>query len=218
VKPQQAQQAAITEIPESDLGSEDASPLGWRAARTREAIIEATRKLFLERGYAGTRISNITDACGISRAGFYTYFRDKREVFNTIGEETYQEILSVVALWPSLPNPCSFADVVQWVRTYFAFMDRHGAFIFSSMQSAPTDEDFRRNAQRTQMRVAWLLGTNLLARQKKPYDAPEALGLTTLALLDQSWFYSRVSKLPVDDQDMINTVAAIILNSLENGG
>jgi AcrR family transcriptional regulator len=190
--------------------------LGLRAARTRESIIEAARALFLERGYAGTRINNITDACGISRAGFYTYFRDKREIFNILGEATYHEILKVVGRWDALPRPCSHEDVAVWVRDYFAFMDQHGAFIFSSTQSAPTDEEFRQNAQRTQMRVAWLLGTNLRGRQKRQSEAPEALGLATMAMLDRSWFYSRVWHLPVDDTDMVNTVAAMIVDSLEN--
>jgi AcrR family transcriptional regulator len=190
--------------------------LGERAVRTREAILEASRKLFLERGYAGTRINNITDACGISRAGFYTYFRDKREVFNTIGEETYKEIVAVVSLWSDIPSPASLSDITTWVRQYFDFMDRHGAFIFSSTQSAPTDDEFRRNSQRTQMRVAWLLGTNLVSRQQKRYEAPEALGLTMMAMLDQSYFYSRVWRLPVDDEDMVTTLAEQIYDSLAN--
>lgn len=196
---------------------EAAGELGERALRTREAIIEASRKLFLERGYAGTRISNITDACGISRAGFYTYFRDKREVFNTIGEETSKDILAVVSLWSDMPDPVTLPDITSWVREYFTFMDRHGAFIFSSTQSAPTDEEFRRTSQRIQMRVAWQLGTALVARQQKRYTAPEALGLTMMAMLDQSYFYSRVWRLPVDDEDMINTLAEQIYGSLADG-
>ncbi|MCK0516742.1 TetR/AcrR family transcriptional regulator [Williamsia sp. DF01-3] len=206
----------------SATGSSLAAPengiaLGERAVRTREAIIDASRRLFLERGYAGTRINNITDACGISRAGFYTYFRDKREVFNTIGEETYKEIVAVVSLWSDMPSPASLGDVTSWVRQYFSFMDQHGAFIFSSTQSAPTDDEFRRNSQRTQMRVAWLLGTNLVARQQRRYEAPEALGLTMMAMLDQSYFYSRVWRLPVDDDDMIRTLGEQIHDSLANG-
>ncbi|MBP2369757.1 TetR family transcriptional regulator [Pseudonocardia parietis] len=37
--------------------------------------------LFLDQGYAGARIGDITDRCGISRTGSYTCFRGKREVF-----------------------------------------------------------------------------------------------------------------------------------------
>src|SRR3984885_13494015 len=70
-----------------------------RGERTRAAILDASRRLFLERGYAGTPINAITEACGISRAGFYTYFKDKREIFNILGKHAYREALTVIAEW-----------------------------------------------------------------------------------------------------------------------
>src|SRR5690348_15897414 len=99
---------------------EPTGPRGGRAARTRAAIIDATRDLFLERGYAGTRISDITAACGISRAGFYTYFRDKRDIFALLGAAAYRDALDVVARGVALPTPATTPDVVGWVRAYYA--------------------------------------------------------------------------------------------------
>jgi AcrR family transcriptional regulator len=196
----------------ADAGAE--APFGPRAARTREAIVAATRALFLERGYAGTRIANITDACGISRAGFYTYFKDKREIFDVLGKSAYREVLEVVGEWDALPVPCSVADVEGWVRHYFAFMDRHGAFVLAA-QSGPPDEEVRASSSRMQMRVAWLLGVGLRNRQRTPTDAPEALGLTTQALLDRTWYHSRVQRLPVADGDLIATIATMIMSTLD---
>ncbi|SHN18841.1 TetR/AcrR family transcriptional regulator [Cryptosporangium aurantiacum] len=195
------------------LTADDAA-LGERAARTRTAILEATRKLFLDKGYAGTRINNITDACGISRAGFYTYFRDKREVFTVLGEQTFRDILLVVGELERLPQPCGVAEVSAWVRQYFDFMDVHGAFIFSSAQSAPDDEEFRNSTARLQMRVAWMIGMSLRGRQVVPTDAPEALGLTVNAMLDRAWYFCRGQRLPVDENDMVRTLATTILGTL----
>jgi AcrR family transcriptional regulator len=183
--------------------------LGWRAARTRQLILDASRKLFLDRGYAGTRINNITDACQISRAGFYTYFQDKRAVFNALGESAYREVVAIVRLWETMPRPCSGADVEQWVRRYFGLMDEHGAFILSA-QSGPDDEEVRSASIRMQIRVCFLLGVSLRSRQRTPTEAPEALGLAVLAMLDRAWYQSRAQRLPVDDEDVIATVARII--------
>jgi TetR/AcrR family transcriptional regulator len=196
----------------AERGAKGDDVLGRRAARTRQAIIDAARRLFLERGYAGTRISDITDACRISRAGFYTYFRDKREVFHLLGESAYRDSIRVMGLWDSIPEPCALDDVVSWVRTFFAHMDEHGAFIFSSGQSAPEDEEFRHSSERLQMRVAWLLGVSLRRRQRRPTDAPEALGLTAQAMLEHSWFYSRAQRLPVEEAEMIRSVAERIIS------
>lgn len=190
--------------------------IGWRAARTRAAILEASKKLFLERGYAGTRINNITDACGISRAGFYTYFRDKREVFNTLGEATYREMLDAVGVWGNLPHPCTKIDIEACIWRYFALMDEHGAFILSaSARSGPGDEEAGAASNRMQMRVVWLLGVALRNRQRTPTDAPEVLGMTVQAMIDRSWFMSRVRRLPMDDADIVRMIATMLMGILE---
>ncbi|MCO1659167.1 TetR/AcrR family transcriptional regulator [Pseudonocardia humida] len=200
----------IPRLPELAPEPPPAGDPAGRAARTRTAIIDATRALFLERGYAGTRISDITAACGISRAGFYNYFKDKRDVFILLGSAAFRELLDVVARWDSLPTPATSADVIGWVRDYLAFMDRHGAFLHAFSWSAPEDDEFRSGARRMQMRVAFQLGLRLRARQPRPTSAPEALGLVVLAMLDRTWYGSRVTRLPVDDADMVRTAAALI--------
>ena len=188
-------------------GTASAADLGPRAARTRDRILAASRELFLEHGYAGTRIGQITAECGISRAGFYTYFRDKQEIFNALGVAAYRAVLDAIAALEDLPRPASREDLANWVTGYFAIMDEHGPFIFSAAQSAPTDEQTQADAHRMQMRTAWALGTRLQGRQRVPTDTPDALGLTALALLDLSWFFSRSANLPVSDRDMVASVA-----------
>jgi TetR/AcrR family transcriptional regulator len=199
--------------PSAARGKDDGS-LGERGARTRDAILSAARQLFLERGYDGTKISHITQACGISRAGFYTYFEDKHEVFDLLGQTAYNDILMVVSVWENLPRPASRANVRDWVRAYFRFMDAHGAFILAASHSAPTDEAFRATRQRMQLRVAFLLGVSLRSRQTEPDLAPEALGLATMALLDRSWWYCRASDLPVGQAEMIESVTSMLLGTI----
>jgi AcrR family transcriptional regulator len=188
-------------------GTGSAGDLGPRAARTRDRILAVSRELFLKHGYAGTRIAQITAECAISRAGFYTYFRDKQEIFNALGVAAYRAALNAIAALEDLPRPASREDLANWVTGYFEIMDEHGPFIFSAAQSAPTDEQTQADAHRMQMRSAWALGTRLQARQRVPSDTPDTLGLTALALLDRSWFFSRSANLPVSDRDMVRTVA-----------
>ena len=197
---------------EASGGTASAAELGPRAARTRDKILATSRELFLKHGYAGTRIGQITGECSISRAGFYTYFRDKQEIFNALGVAAYRAVLNAIAEWDDLPSPgggrtVSREDLANWVTGYFAIMDEHGPFIFSAAQSAPTDEQTRADAHRMQMRSAWALGTRLQRRQRVPSDTPDTLGLAALALLDRSWFFSRSAGLPVSDSDMVRTVA-----------
>ncbi|NPV60856.1 MAG: MerR family transcriptional regulator [Actinobacteria bacterium] len=53
----------------------------------RRQIREAAFRVFLEKGYQGARVQDITAAAGISTGAFYIYYRDKRDLFmDTIDE------------------------------------------------------------------------------------------------------------------------------------
>jgi acyl-CoA synthetase (AMP-forming)/AMP-acid ligase II/AcrR family transcriptional regulator len=185
--------------------------LGARALQTRETILEAARSLFLSRGYAGTRINDITDRCGISRAGFYTYFKDKAEVFSTLGQNAYNDAQVVVRAWEKIGRQPTLEEVKSWVAAYFAYMDVHGAFVLSSSSWSSSSDAFRQGARRMEMHVAAPLGRALRARQSYPTSSAEALGLAVLALLDRAWYFVRPEALPVEDDDMLGTVARMII-------
>ncbi|WP_345426860.1 TetR/AcrR family transcriptional regulator [Pseudonocardia xishanensis] len=204
----------VGEAVEIAAGGEETDRLGLRALRTRDSILRASRALFLERGYAGTRIANITDACGISRAGFYTYFQGKREVFNLLGEAAQRDGLKAISAWDALPHPCSRRDIADWVRLYFDFLDVHGPMIFSA-HTAPDEDDVREAATRMALRVSFVLGVGLRSRQRTPTQLPEVLGLAVKAMLDRSWHQIAVEDLPIDREDVIGTAAAIIHSMLD---
>lgn len=178
-----------------------------RGERTRAAILEASRQLFLQRGYAGTPINAITAACNISRAGFYTYFKDKREVFNVLGETAYREMLAVVAEWDSMPDPCTVGDIRAWIRDYFGYLDRHGAFVMAAAHSAPDDEEFRRSRNRMVNRAAWTLGRAITDGRD---HSPEVVGVTAMALLDRSWYSVQAQSVAVDRDEVIAVAAEML--------
>lgn len=49
-------------------------------ARTRERLLEAGQRLFIERGYGGASIRDIAEAAGYSQGAFYSNFKDKEAV------------------------------------------------------------------------------------------------------------------------------------------
>jgi AcrR family transcriptional regulator len=179
-----------------------------RGERTRAAILDASRKLFLERGFAGTPINAITEACGISRAGFYTYFKDKREIFNVLGQMAYRDALAVIGEWADADKAYGPADVRAWVGHYFNYMDRHGAFVLASAHSAPDDEEFRISRNRMVTRAAWKLG-QAIARNGS--HSPDVIGVAVMGLLDRAWYTVNRQTVAVERDEMIAVVAEMIV-------
>lgn len=178
-----------------------------RGERTRSAILDASRRLFLERGYAGTPINAITEACGISRAGFYTYFKDKREIFNELGNSAYHDVLAVIGEWSDAREPFSLADIRTWVGHYFDHMDHHGAFVLAAAHSAPDDEAFRNSRNRMVTRASWKLGQ---AIADGGAHSPDVIGVTVMGLLDRAWHTVHRQTLAVDRDEVIAVVADMI--------
>jgi AcrR family transcriptional regulator len=183
-------------------------PGGTRGGRTRSAIIDASRRLFLQRGYAGTPINAITEACGISRAGFYTYFKDKREIFNVLGKAAYHEALMVIGEWADADVSFGRAEIEAWVGRYFEYMDHHGAFVLASVHSAPDDEAFRNSRNRMVTRASWKLGQAIAGDGA---HSPEVIGVTVMGMLDRAWHTVDRQTVAVDRGEMIAVVAEMIV-------
>ena len=74
-------------------------------AKRKHTIVEESLKLFATVGYSHVNIGMVAKSCGLSRTLLYTYFKDKREIFNeAIREVTgqiaakYNEVLAMEAL------------------------------------------------------------------------------------------------------------------------
>ncbi len=50
----------------------------------REEIIHAAKKLIIEKGYRKTSVQDITDEAGIAKGSFYTYFKSKDYLMETL--------------------------------------------------------------------------------------------------------------------------------------
>ena len=189
--------------------------LNSKALATRQLILDSARALFLERGYAGTRIEHIATACGLSRGALYAYFGSKLEIFEMLGTSTYKSQVAVIARLASLPTPCDRSDVRGWVGEYFVFMAEHGAFMLSSAQGGPQEPEFRERVLALTVRTAKRFGRQIQRHNGRSDESDVALGLVAMSALERSWFYVYGLQLPVRSDDVLEAATDMLYRLLE---
>lgn len=97
--------------------------LSAKGRQTREAIAQAARTLFAERGFHGTTLSDITSAAGKSPAVFYRYFTDKEDLLAALAESFLHDVVTPSGLRLALPTSADddafFTTVVSGYWTMF---------------------------------------------------------------------------------------------------
>lgn len=63
---------------------------------TEDTILEAARKVFMQKGFAATRMCDIAQMAGINQALLHYYFRSKDRLFGVIFEQQFQKFYSSV--------------------------------------------------------------------------------------------------------------------------
>ena len=71
----------------------------------RQQILQNARDVFAKHGYHAAKIDDIVAAAGIARGTFYSYFEDKRSIFDEIIDQTFARIgASIVRVDTGDPN------------------------------------------------------------------------------------------------------------------
>jgi AcrR family transcriptional regulator len=62
-------------------------PIQKRSKKTAEKIMDSARELFLSKGIQGTSSNEIAAHAGVSIGSFYSYYKDKDQLFREILSE-----------------------------------------------------------------------------------------------------------------------------------
>lgn len=99
--------------------------------KTRERLLEVARQLFVHKGVENTTMNDIAKASDKGRRTVYTYFRNKREIYNAVLEsdsEMVVEKLRAVASDPTLDAPAK-------LERFLALRIEQGKLIASNLST-----------------------------------------------------------------------------------
>jgi AcrR family transcriptional regulator len=83
-----------------------------RQARTRQELLDAAARVFIERGFQGASIEAITADAGYSRGAFYSNFESKVQLFvELLQQRVYQNYRDLLA---RMPHGLSPVESLRW--------------------------------------------------------------------------------------------------------
>ena len=194
--------------------------VGSKGLRTKKRILEEAKRLMLEKGYDATTISDITEASGIRRASFYTYFTSKEDVLMAIGHDAEEAGIVAAEGLRRLNSDSSIDDVAEWVDEYFAFWDKHGSFIYAAFQAAYANPELRDWSVNSEMTGARILGNALVKLRGGKRMAgvdPLVQGLAIQSMMERFWFHWRVAGAPLKQSAVAYSIAQLIWASAHVG-
>ncbi|GAA4338389.1 TetR/AcrR family transcriptional regulator [Mucilaginibacter gynuensis] len=68
-----------------------------KAERTRKFIIESTAEIFNKKGYAGTSMSDLTEATGLTKGSIYGNFENKEEVALAVFDYNSEKVKNLIS-------------------------------------------------------------------------------------------------------------------------
>lgn len=95
-------------------------PKQERAIRTRSALMQAARNVFVDRGYPRTTVADIVKEANRAHGTFYLYFDNKEDIFAALLDEAIQSLKSQSrAIWQhDNPTHSVFATVRRFLQEF----------------------------------------------------------------------------------------------------
>jgi AcrR family transcriptional regulator len=157
------------------------------ADQTRREILEAARRLFAERGYVGTSVSDIAEAAGVAVQTIYARLESKRGMLMGL-IELIDEQAGVGDLATAVTTATTPADALRAeVRLTRAFQERCGDIIGALFAAAGAEPDLagavaegqRRHRKGARLAVEQIIELGGLQAGVSPERATALIALST---------------------------------------
>ncbi|MBC9932053.1 TetR/AcrR family transcriptional regulator [Chitinophaga qingshengii] len=163
-----------------------------KAARTKQFIVEKTAPVFNEKGYAGTSLTDMTNATGLTKGSIYGNFANKDEVALAAFEYNIRQITDIIRQ-EKAKHDTYRGKLLAYVHTYNNFLKHPFPAGGCPILNTATEADDTHPALKE--RAAWALGkwkeavmqdiTRGILQGEFDKDTPvEQAALTILAMVE----------------------------------
>lgn len=182
----------------------------------RELILERAATLFARGGYPGTSMNQVAEACGLSKATLYHYYRDKYELLVNIAEGHVTRLRAIVddiLLEEQAPQDRMRELIRRLVEEYASAQNEHRVLTEDVKFLQPEDRDRILDMERE---VVAGFARVVAALRPDLKDAAMSKPLTMLLFGMVNWMFTWMKPQgPLAYEDMAPVVTDLFLGGLE---
>ena len=111
-----------------------------KTSNKEQLILEVAEKLFIEKGYAGTKTTEIADDAGVNHALLHYYYRTKENLFSQIFEQKASELMGCFTIAFDIDS--SFLEKLKGgIETHFDFLSKNPNLPLFILREIIADKD-----------------------------------------------------------------------------
>ena len=190
-------------------------PTQKRSIEKKQRIKNAALKLMSEKGYFATSSNEIAREAGVSIGTFYSYFKDKKELYAELVDDIYTAVLTPINL-NELPDDLSIEETVQlYVTAVFRGHEYQTAFQKEISSLSEQSDEFRAIEMVHKSNILHVFSEALKAYREelKPQDLETStyIILTTVEAVIHDTLFHNGGK---NKEAVIRELTAMIVNYL----
>lgn len=190
-------------------------PTQKRSIEKKQRIKDAALKLMSEKGYFATSSNEIAREAGVSIGTFYSYFKDKKELYAELVDDIYTAVLTPINL-NELPDDLSIEETVQlYVTAVFRGHEYQTAFQREISSLSEQSDEFRAIEMVHKSNILHVFSEALKAYREelKPQDLETStyIILTTVEAVIHDTLFHNGDK---NKEAVIRELTAMIVNYL----
>jgi AcrR family transcriptional regulator len=194
-----------------------ARAVGTQGARTRERLLDAAREAFAERGYAATRVDDVTQRAGTSHGAFYLYFANKQDIMEALADETSQSMFELAEKLQGIaPGEAGYEHLRRWIAEFVDIYERNAAVVAAWIQAAD-DSRFVHLGREVLMkfagRIAQVIQDSVTSEQRHPIN-PGIAATALVAMIERFCYFWIVYGGPFPRDGSVETLTAIWYQSI----
>ncbi|QEC78302.1 TetR/AcrR family transcriptional regulator [Mucilaginibacter ginsenosidivorax] len=190
-----------------------------KAERTRKFIVETTAPIFNKKGYAGTSLSDLTDATGLTKGSIYGNFANKEEVAAAAFDHNSAMIRRQIQ--DRIQKAGTYYEkLLVYAQVYHSFT-RTGTFpeggcpiLNTAVDADDTNPLLKEKAAQAVLRwrksIENLITAGIQAGEFKPDADADGTALSMIALIEGGIMIAKVTNTPASLDRVLQTVNVLI--------